>query len=208
MPGRLWKGCVAAVVGCCLAVTAAAQSVVGTAVVSGKPVQLFDDGTWRYRDTVERKDGCRPVSFGVAFCGDPASWKSLPPPGEFDRLYQFNNQFYGGLIVENFGVNRGITIEFIRQVILDIAAEASGITAEEVPILDVSRREVDGVSAETVVYLTKINNTDFIFANTLILTDDMNMQAMVWTINDTYTAEHSGVTDTFIDLLKIGESGE
>jgi hypothetical protein len=68
----------------CLSVPgfAVAQTAVGKAVVGGKTVTLFDDGTWKFADaaTAGMLANCEDVTPTVQFCGAPLGWSGTTPP--------------------------------------------------------------------------------------------------------------------------------
>lgn len=72
---------------------AVAQTAVGKAVVGGKTVTLFDDGTWKYADaaTAGTFAKCEDVTPTARFCGAALGRSGTAPPSpEINAAYRID----------------------------------------------------------------------------------------------------------------------
>lgn len=185
-----------------LAPAASAQEVVGTSVLGGKKVHLFDDGTWKYAD-VTQNGKCVPVRQNVDFCGSILNWRPVKSTGDFDRVFKHNNRMYSGLIIDQYGRNDGNNMEYMRGMALDNAADASGVLTEEIPVLTLEDTDIDGIPAETIVYGAKIDGLRFVYANTFVVEDDLTIQALVWSVGSEFSDEHKKWHADFVANLRV-----
>ena len=112
-----------------------AQTVVGRAVVEGRTVTLFDDNSWTFDTEAVADTSCQQVDPNVLFC-DAGAWRPLPKQQEFDALYSWEGEYYGGLIIEKFGRDQGLNIDLLRTAAITNAAGATGTTPEMIPVID------------------------------------------------------------------------
>ncbi|MDU8926913.1 hypothetical protein RXV86_05915 [Alisedimentitalea sp. MJ-SS2] len=182
---------------------ASAQGVIGTAVVSGKKIEILEDRTWRYAET-GTADACIPANHGVRFCGERRNWKrQFNGLRDFSLLFDHSSKISGGIIIEDVGLRDGIEMETMREVALGGAADASGVAIEEVPVLDVLTAEVDGHPAETIIYGAKPLKLGFVYANTIVLLEDRTLQILVWAFGKEFTEEHEKWHADFIGNVRI-----
>ncbi len=184
---------------------AVAQSTVGKAVVGGKVVTLFDDGTWKYADAagVTSPAGCDDITPTVQFCASAVGWVTSPPASpEINAAYRIDDRHYAQYLIENLGSDDGLTAEFMRQVVLDNAKMATGNTAE---VLDVQPVALGSLSGDTVVYTVKINGLDVVFANSVFVEKKRVMQVMTYAIGKEYTPQHVGYHAEFLANTKLAE---
>lgn len=182
---------------------ALAQSVVGKAVVGGKTVTLFDDGTWRYADAVASSaaDTCADVTPSVQFCGAALGWATTPPGSpEINAAYRIDARHYAQYLIEDLGSDDGLTAEFMRQVVLDNAQMATGNTPE---VIDVQPAKLDALTGDTVIYKANINGLDVVFANSVFVEPKRVMQIMTYAIGNEYTPQHAGYQAEFLANTKL-----
>jgi hypothetical protein len=183
---------------------AVAQSAVGKALVGGKVVTLFDDGTWKYADAGTAAAGaCEPITPTVEFCGSALGWATTPPASaEINAAYRINARHYAQYLIEDLGSDDGLTAEFMRQVVLDNAQMATGNQPE---VIDVLPATLGSLSGDTVVYKVKINGVDVVFANSVFVQPKRVMQIMTYAIGGEYTPEHTGYQAEFLANTKLAE---
>jgi hypothetical protein len=184
---------------------AIAQSAVGKAVVGGKTVTLFDDGTWKYADTVGATPAgaCDAVTPTVQFCAAALGWATTPPASsEINAAYRIDARHYAQYLIEDLGSDDGLTADFMRQVVLDNAKNATGNTPE---VVDVQPVSLDGLTGDTVVYTVKINGLDVVFANSVFVEQKRVMQIMSYAIGKEYTPQHAGYHAEFLANTKLAE---
>jgi hypothetical protein len=184
---------------------ALAQSAVGKAVVGGKTVTLFDDGTWKYADAADpaAPGACEDVTPTVQFCGTALGWTTTPPASaEINAAYRIDARHYAQYLIEDLGSDDGLTAEFMRQVVLDNAEMATGNTPE---VIDVQPVTLAALTGDTVVYKARINGLDVVFANSVFVEPQRVMQIMTYAIGSEYTPQHAGYQAEFLANTKLAE---
>ena len=191
----------------CLALSslAHAQSAVGKAVVGGKTVTLFDDGTWKFADALDPSTpaACEAVTPTVQFCGAALGWTTTPPASaEINASYRIDARHYAQYLIEDLGSDDGLTADFMRQVVLDNAQMATGNTPE---VIDVQSVTLGALSGDTVVYKVKINGLDVVFANSVFVQPKRVMQIMTYAIGGEFTPQHAGYQADFLSNTKLAD---
>lgn len=184
---------------------ALAQSAVGKAVVGGKTVTLFDDGTWKYADATvpASPSGCQDITPAVQFCGAGLGWASTDPASpEINAAYRIDARHYAQYLIEDLGSDDGLTAEFMRQVVLDNAKIATGNTPE---VIDVQPATLGPLTGDTVVYKIKSNGLDVVFANSVFVEPKRVMQIMTYAIGGAYTSDHAGYQADLLANTKLAE---
>lgn len=187
-----------------LAQASLAQSVVGTAVLDGRKVHLLDDGSWQYA-VADGAAECLAIHPSVSFCDNDQNWRADRQVGDFEKVFNNQNRTFAGVIIEKIGRNDGVNLEFMRATSLENAAMASGTTIEQIPVIGIFERKVDGSAAETLVYGADMNGVGVVFANTFVIRDELVLQAVVWSIGKDFTQEHERWNSDFLDNLQITE---
>ncbi len=182
-----------------------AQAAVGKAIVGGKTVTLFDDGTWEFADgaTAAKPVTCDTVTPTVQFCSSALGWTTSPPASpEINAAYRIDARHYAQFLIEDLGSDDGLTAEFMRQVVLDNAKMATGNTPE---VIDVQPVGLGALTGDTVIYRAKINGLDVVFANSVFVEPKRVMQIMTYAIASEYTAQHAGYQAEFLTNTKLAE---
>jgi hypothetical protein len=188
----------------CATGRAIAQEVVGTSVVDGSTVELLNDQTWRYRDNEDAVDDCENLSLGVQFCGQSKGWVPMPKPNAMiNAAYRFDSLHYGQIIIEALGTDQGVDLKFMREAVLQLAASATGVSVEQIPVPDTYTSTVSGLSGETIVYQVNVNGVDSVFVNTIVLGPNRVIQMMSYTLTDTFTEEQRIRHADFLSAIKI-----
>ncbi len=178
------------------------QTVVGSSVVDGVLVDLFDNGTWREQQA--REPGCFAIETDVTFCSTDPAWqltrKSTPSVA---ATLRHDDRHYGQFVIERIGTADGYSMESLRSMILEIATSPEGVPPS---VVEVTQTTVAGIPAETVVYVVGLNGTDFLFANTLVLTEYRTIQIQTWQVGGVpYSAEHRALHEGFDMATQIVE---
>ena len=182
-----------------------AQAVVGTAVVDGEKVTLFSNGTWEY---VNPKAGdCKVLARNLAFCGSPQEWRrAANAPAHLTAQFIHGGAEYGQMLVEDIGLDQGLTFALMRQAALQYAGQASGQVPEEVPVFADDPIVVDGIDGITLVYLVDFRGTNVVFANTILLTKGQAMQLQTYVLGaDGYSEAHKRLHSEFIELIEVSQ---
>lgn len=184
-----------------------AQEVVGSSAVAGRPVELLSNFTWRYREAATvPATGCRSVAETVQFCSAGSLWQYSPSQADetaHRSVFRYDDRNYGMLIPETFGAADGVTLDTMRRVVIQNAAEAGGIAPNQVPVLETSNAPVQGQAATTVVYLASIDGVSYVFANTVVITRRVSTQIVTYSIGSAYDTSARRIHEDFVSRVRI-----
>ena len=181
-----------------------AEKIVGRTVVSGRTVLLLDNNTWRFEE--ETSENCNAITTRLSFCGDRSIWAPIDPASnEIAAQYRYDDRNYAQYIVEELGTNDGLTLEGVRNVIISHAASASNISPDDVIVYDVSDVEFQGKTAETVTYQVIVDGARYVFMNTLVLEEDLILQAISYAVGDEWTEEGKDIHRQFLEFTEVNE---
>ena len=181
-----------------------AQDVLGRSVVDGRNITIFADGTWDYDEASDA--ACALIARGVTFCGEAEGWQPTPPPtSEITASYRFDDRHYGQMIIETLGEEDGLTAKAMRQIVVQNAAAATGVSASDIAVLDIYPSEVSGNEIETIVYALDVDGLNVVFANGISTSPRQTMQLMTYAIGAQYTDRHRALHEDFLALIKVQE---
>lgn len=204
--GRIGRLAVCLVAGALVAGAAAAQTVVGRSMIDGRQVELRDDGTWVYTDRPSGADDCRAVALGVSFCGAPGTWRASPPPNaDVAAQYRYDDRHYSQFVIEGLGSEDGLTRDFMRNAVLQIAASITGTPVADIPVFGIEPAEVDGKAGETILYLVSVDGVSVVYSNTIVSMPRRTVQAMSFAIGGEYTDELADVHRQFLSNVRISQ---
>ena len=122
-----------------------------------------------------------------------------------DAAFRHPEGVFSQIIVEEVGRTDGLDLEAIRETILATAANAMGGAPEDVDLLDLTKAEIDGREAASLIYHGEIGGVEVVFANTVLLMDQKTLQAVTIapeaTLSDGHRAAHAG----FLADLRVVE---
>lgn len=180
-----------------------AQEIVGRGIIDGRTVELLADKTWRFEDEVTEV-GCQSIHSRVQFCGPTAVWqKTTPPNADVVAAFRHDDRHYAQFIVETIGTNDGMSQEIMRNAVVQNAAAGTGQNPEDIVVVNVSDTEIDGEAGETIVYQFGIDGLQVVFANTVVVMDDLTIQAMTYAIAPSYAETQQNLTSDLISAVKI-----
>lgn len=181
-----------------------AQEVVGRSVIDGRPVELLEDGTWSYADTADLDAGCAPLRNGISFCGGTFGWDEVPAGSpDITAQYRLDDRTYGIVIVEGVGINQGVSSEFMREMVIELAAGRTGVSASQVPVLDQTAGTVDKQPVDTIAYLVTLSGTPLVFINSILVADEITVQFVTYSFGRELTDRDSEIHDIFTDYIRI-----
>jgi hypothetical protein len=175
----------------------AAQSVVAKTLVNGKSVVLFDDRTWAYEDA---SADCQTLTAKLTFCGEALGWvPSTKPTPDVLAAFRLNSTTYANFIYEDLGTAQGLTVEGVRDVLLQIVQNQTG----NIPtLIETSTTQVGTLTAETMVYGFKVSGLDIVYANTFVLGTNSLLQAQTYELSTSYTETHRQVHADFLTAIQ------
>lgn len=186
-----------------LATPMLAQSVLGTAVVEGREVVLYQDQTWAFKDA--GAENCEVLSKILSFCGDQFKWCKNPPPNQvIAAQYTPDPKLYLQYIPESIGLAAGLNYDTFRQAALQYAANANRTAVANVPILLSEDIEVSGFKGKTLAYPISFQGTPLVFQNTMLLQENWSLQIQTYEIGvTTLTENHKKHHAESIALTKL-----
>lgn len=190
---------VIAIIGSTGVVTA---ETVGTAIVNGRAVVLDSNGTWKFKDATASTSQCDNVE-NIDLCLRTLGWERSAPTGAMRAVYSWGQKYYFGLIVEPTGSKSGFTNEFMRTAILTNAGRTAGISATDVPVLDVGTNAGGINDLNSLDYLAKISNTSFVFRNFYKIYPERTIQLVFWAIGDKVTDEFRKTSQDALAKIKL-----
>jgi hypothetical protein len=186
-----------------LAAQAAAQSVVGRALVDGRVALLYDNGTWKYEAPVDGSSSapCDPIAPRIQFCGQPLGWTFSPPASpEINAVYRIDARHYAQYIIEDLGTDDGVTSEYMRNVVIQ---NAEMITGSPVEVIDVQPVEMGGLAGDSVTYRVNFNGLGLIFTTSVFLEPKVAMQISTYAVASELTDEHAALHALFLEHTKL-----
>ena len=170
-----------------------AQSKVGTAMVDGKKVELLSDQSWRYLDG-DVEERCVSISVRVDFCGLGDGWQRLKSDNpELSAQFSFDDRNYGVFIIEDIGADDGVTHEFMLDMAIENFSGAAGVQKEDIVVFDLEDGEFNGLPIKTITYGGKLEGLTIVMRNTIIIKNDITIQA----------ANYSIAVEVTEDLLRL-----
>ena len=175
------------------------QQVVGSAIISGKPIEILDDQTWRYKTSKKPLlSSCDALKLGVYFCNDK-KWKSVKPTGDVSHMYEVDGRTYVIFIIEPMGSNDGVTSEFMAEVALEYAAGDAGV--ENVPQHFSGYQDVLGRSVLSLGYTANVSGLNFTFLNNIFVTEKVTVQAAIYVIGSEITDDQKRLNDILLNSV-------
>jgi len=161
---------IAAAILLALGATPALAAELGRVEFGGRTVILDEDGTWAYAAPNKSGKGAacpaesRVASAVVALtlCVDPGRWSEIDPGPEQEFTFMTTDGAAGmALIAERLPFGSS----FLRTAILENAAEASGVSADEIEIVEEGTATIAGQSWEVIRYRVDFEGTRFEYFN-------------------------------------------
>lgn len=181
-----------------------AKQQVATAVVKGKVVVLYDDGTWQFRDDSAVGD-CSFIRAGVEFCDPDRNWRRLSSVAstEVAAQFRYDEKNYGLFIVELLGTADQITLEYMRSAVIENFASVSGVNANQVVIHDIKEHNLNDTLAETLIYSGKFNNLPVIYLNTIVVFENLTVQIATFSLRNSLLPKHRDLHKEFLQKTQF-----
>lgn len=177
-----------------------AQGLAGEVELDGRPVELFDNGTWRYADG--ENQSCVTLTEKLSFCGADIWETARPSNPDVMAAYRHDDRHYAQIIYEDLGRQDGLSEESVREFAVQAAQSASSTPVE---ISESALTEVDGHKAETLVYNANVSGLEIVFVNTYVLKDTSLLQLQTWQVGPLpYSERHRELHADFIEAFKVG----
>ena len=175
------------------------QEVVGTAIISGKPIEILGDQTWRYKAPKKSLlSSCDALKLSVYFCNDK-KWKLAKPTGDISHMYEVDGRTYVIFIIEPLGSNDGVTAEFMADVALEYAAGDAGV--ENVSQHFSRYQDILGRSVLSLGYTANLSGMNFTFLNNIFVTETVTVQAAIYVIGSKITDDQKRLNDILLNSV-------
>lgn len=96
-----------------------------------------------------------------------------------------------------------MTQDFMRNAMLQYAAQATGVPVDQVPVLDAATTVVNDVPAERISYSLNVGGIDVVYQNTVVVTEDHTFQFLVWTIGSSFEDAERAVAADFLSRVRL-----
>lgn len=184
-----------------IVVPANAQESVGRAIVDGKVVILYGDGTWQF-ETVE--EGCSAVAKGIAFCSSSAGWEKVSnASADAAATFRLDDRNYGMIIDELLGITDGMDKEFMTSAVIYNVAVGAGIAESEVVTMDIKDQTLFGRDARTITYAAAVDGLDVIYVNSIVFSDKRTVQVVTYSIGQELTDQMKETHESFVSTIDL-----
>ena len=181
---------------------ATAQEQVGSALIDGKKIKIFDDFSWQYASKTPSE--CQTISKQLEFCGSSTRWRSTTvPSSDVSAVYRYDDRHYAMVIVEELGSADGVSLDFMRQAVLENAAAGAETRVEDVAVFESTDIEVAGFDATNIVYSVPINGLQLVYSNTIISQSNLTLQLITYEVGSQYQDFHRGIHQDFLSEMRI-----
>lgn len=195
-----------AALACAAPQTADAEQVVATTIVDGKKVELLDNNSWRFVASGNSQSNCSTVAGDVTFCGARNVWQPIQPPNaQIAAAFLRSEKHYGIVISEGIGTNSGISVDSMRQIAIQNAANGAGILAKDVAVADAFTSQANGVSYSTVAYSVTINGIPIFYLNSIYVGPDRALQMITYELDRSLTQYHRELHQEFLDATLVAQ---
>ncbi len=185
--------------------TAFAQTIVGRAAIGGSIVVLFDNNTWAYEGAETPE--CNTMRQVLTFCDPENLWRpTSKSSAQITAAYKHDATHYSQFIIENVGIAEGMSAQNFRDAVINNAAVLTGVTSQDIVIIDIYETDVSGIPAETVVYQVNASGLDVVYANTLILEEHYIFQAMTYSLGTEFLEKHQELHAYLLENITVNIS--
>ena len=106
-------------------------------------------------------------------------------------------------IVEELGVNDGMTADLMRKAVVTNFAGAAGISESDVVVYGITQDSIQDQSYETVTYGGSIDGLDAVYINTIATSPNATVQVATFSIGSQLSERHKAMHKTFLAGTKI-----
>jgi hypothetical protein len=172
-----------------------------TAVVNGRKVNVYSDKTWAYQDQLQ--SSCTSLDAHVSFCSNDTWRKALKSSA--DQLAQYTNDKdqYGIIVSEGLGLADGVSLEFMVDAALSNAAIAWGLNKSDIPVLEISDVEFEGMQSRRLSVSAEIQAVSLILIYTISVADGQSYQLITFRVGKNYGSTDEALHQSFIKHVEI-----
>jgi hypothetical protein len=180
-----------------------AREKVGTTIVSGKTVDLFDDNTWAYEGTIVPGSDCQAITDGLSFCGTSSSWEPVQPSPGVLAEYRYDDFNYGEVGSEKLGSAQGMTLDKLKSIAIGNVATYANIPVDQIAILKELQQMSYNRMGDTLVYKLLVKGVPLVIADTMFVLPDKEVQVLTLSVGESYGGAEQGIHNEFLSSVKI-----
>ena len=178
----------------------AAAEKLATAVVNGRKVNIYSDQTWAYQDQL--KSSCESLDAHVSFCSNDTWNKIQKSSPEQLAQYANNKDQYGIIVSEGLGLADGVSLEFMTDAALQNIANTYGMSKSDIPILQISDVEFEGIKSVRMAVSAEFQGLDLILTYTIAV-GDRSYQLITYRVAKDHGGTDNILHESFIKHVKI-----
>ncbi len=183
------------------AASAHAQESVGRAVVEGKVIILYSDGTWEF-EAVDTD--CSVVAKDITFCSNSDGWEKVSnASADAAASFRLDDRNYGMVIDEALGIEDGMDKEFMTGAVIYNVAVGAGITESEVVTMDIDDGTLFGRDARTIIYGAAVDGLDVIYVNSILFSKNRTIQMVSYSVGRELTDQQIETHQSFVSTIDI-----
>lgn len=184
------------------ATSAWATEIVGTGVVDGRKIEILRDGTWQFAEPLP--ENCQTVTSRIMLCAPAGKWiKETSHDADLTAQFRHTDIHYAVLVVETIGRAQGVNFAGLRKSILSNAANFIGVPVESIPVVEVEDTTLFGLDASTVSYFAEVDGLPILYRNSIVIDEDMTVQAMTFEVAKDITPFHRKLHAEFLEELRL-----
>ena len=180
---------------------------VGTGIVDGKIIDIFDDFTWDYQNKNSSSLRCQSLDKSISFCKD-SDWEKMPNPlaGQLATFATKSGDEYGIIISEPFGILDGVKPSLMRDAIIFNLANATGIGEADIPILHLSEASFGGLDVERIALQGDLEGLKLTYVYTILIADSVTLQIITYSVSKDYGYKEAEIHESFLETLRISQN--
>ena len=171
-----------------------------TAVVDGRKVNIYSDKTWAYQDSLQ--GSCESLDAHVSFCSNDTWSKTLKSdPGQLAQYLNDKDQ-HAIIVSEGLGLPDGVSLELMVDAALLNMASALGISKSDIPVLNISDVEFEGMQSTRMAISAEVKGFGMILTYTISVAD-RSYQLITFQAGKNYRSTDETLHNSFIKHVKI-----
>ena len=180
---------------------------VGTGIVDGQIIDIFDDFTWDYQNKNLSSLKCQILDKNISFCKG-SNWEKMPDPllGQLATFATKNGDEYGIIISEPYGLSDGVKPSLMRDAIIFNLANATGIGEADIPILHLSETSFGGLDGERISLQGDLEGLKLTYVYTILIADSVTLQIITYSVSKDYGYQEAEIHESFLETLRISQN--
>ncbi len=149
---------------------------------------------------------CPLILTPIRFCGASPEFVLTPQNDNADvtSYYATPEGIQAIAIVEELGINDGLTISSLQSAALEILSQSSGQVVSKIPILGRASVTIAGTTWPNFVYSGTIDGISIVYSNSIVLFDDSLAQFVTLEVGvTTYSPRHRDLHTRFLANVQV-----